>query len=139
MNMAIIDAKNHVVGRLASVVAKRLLDGEDIVVVNAEKALITGDRAMLFKEFKFRREVGSTRKGPYYPRRPDRILERAIKGMVPHKRPRGRMVLKHLKVFVAVPEEYKDKKHEKIPEATHVTTARYLSLEEISRNLGSEF
>jgi len=139
MNMAVIDAKDHIVGRLASVVAKRLLDGEEIVVVNAEKALMTGDRYVLFKEFKWRREVGSSRKGPYYPRRPDRILERAIRGMVPHKKPRGRMILRNLKVYVAVPEEFKDKKLEKIPDAMRITTARYLSLGEISKNLGSEF
>jgi len=139
MTMAFIDASEHVLGRLASVVAKRLLDGEEIVVVNAERALVTGDRAGIFREFKWRREVGSQRKGPFYPKRPDRILERAIRGMVPHKRPRGKTAMKRLKVCVAVPAEYKDKKLEKIPEASHVTTESFVSLGEISRYLGAEF
>ncbi len=139
MTMAFIDASEQVLGRLASVVAKRLLDGEEIVVVNAERALVTGDRAGIFREFKWRREVGSQRKGPYYPKRPDRILERAIRGMVPHKRPRGKTAMKRLKVYVAVPAEYKDKKLEKLPEASHLTTESFVSLGEISRYLGAEF
>ena len=137
--MAVIDASGLVVGRLASIVARRLLDGEDIIIVNAEKALITGDRKDILAEFKWRREVGSTSKGPYYPRRPDRILQRAIRGMVPHKRPRGKTAMKKLKVYVAVPPEFKDKKMEKIQEASHVRTASFLSLGEISKSLGGEF
>jgi large subunit ribosomal protein L13 len=139
MSMTIIDASDHVVGRLASVVAKRLLDGEEIIVVNAEKALITGDKAEILKEFRWRMDVGSTRKGPYYPKRPDRILERAINGMVPHKRPRGKTAMKKLKVYVAVPEEFKDKKLERIPEASRVTAESFLSLGDISKHLGAEF
>jgi len=139
MSMIFIDASENIVGRLASVVARRLLDGEDITIVNAEKALITGDRADILKEFKWRREVGSTRKGPYYPKRPDRILERAIRGMVPHKRPRGKTAMKKLKVYVAVPAEFKDKKLERIPEASQITAESFLSLGEISKYLGAEF
>ncbi len=139
MSMAVIDASDQVVGRLASVVAKRLLDGEDIVIVNAEKALITGDRADIFKEFDWRRDVGSARKGPYYPRRPERILHRAIRGMVPYTKPRGKTAMKKLKVYVAVPEEFKEKKMEKISEASHMTSASFLSLGEISRHMGGKF
>jgi large subunit ribosomal protein L13 len=139
MSMTFIDASDHIVGRLASVVARRLLDGEEIIVVNAEKALITGDRADILKQFKWRMDVGSTRKGPYYPKRPDRILERAIKGMVPHKKARGRTAMKKLKVYVAVPDEFKDKKLERIPEASHITAESFLSLGDISKNLGAEF
>ena len=139
MKMIFIDASDHVVGRLASVLARRLLDGEEIIIVNAEKALITGDRAQILREFDWRMDVGSTRKGPYFPKRPDLILKRAIKGMVPHKKARGRTAMKRLKVYVAVPEEYKDKKLERIPEASRVTAESFLSLGEISKHLGAEF
>jgi len=108
-------------------------------VVNAEKALITGDKAAILKEFAWRMDVGSTRKGPFFPKRPDRILHRAIKGMVPNKKARGKTALKRLKVCVAVPAEYKDKKLERIPEASRVTAESFLTLGEISTRLGAEF
>lgn len=139
MNMAVIDASGQILGRFSSVVAKRLLEGEDIIVVNAEKALITGSRSDIFDEFEWRRDVGSQRKGPYYPRTPDRILKRAVRGMLPHKRPRGMAALKKLKVFIALPEEYADKKLERIPEASRVTSESFVTLEEISKHLGAKF
>jgi len=139
MNMAVIDASGQVLGRLSSVVAKRLLEGEEIIVVNAEKALVTGSREDIFEEFEWRRDVGSQRKGPYYPRTPDRILKRAVRGMLPHKRPRGMAALKKLKVFIALPEEYADKKLERIAEASRVTSESFVTLEEIAKHLGAKF
>jgi len=139
MNMAVIDASGQVLGRFSSVVAKRLLEGEDIIVVNAEKALVTGSRESIFEEFEWRRDVGSQRKGPYYPRTPDRILKRAVRGMLPHKRPRGMDALRKLKVFIALPEEYADKKLERIAEASQVTSESFVTLEEIAKHLGAKF
>jgi len=139
MNMAVIDASGQVLGRFSSVVAKRLLEGEDIIVVNAEKALVTGSREHIFEEFEWRRDVGSQRKGPYYPRTPDRILKRAVRGMLPHKRPRGMAALRKLKVFIALPEEYADKRLEKIAEASRVTSESFVTLEEIAKHLGAKF
>jgi len=136
--MTFIDASDQVMGRFASVIAKRLLQGEEIVVVNAEKILVTGDRDDILEEYRWHRRVGSQRKGPYYPSRPDMILKRAIKGMLPHKRPRGRSALKRLRVFIDVPDEYKKKKLEKIPEASRVSTESFLTLKEISQNIGAK-
>ncbi len=137
--MIFIDASDQVIGRLSSVVAKRLLNGDEVVVVNAEKAIVTGDRADILEEYRWRRRVGSQRRGPYYPSRPDDILRRTIKGMLPHKQPRGRDALKRLKVYVDVPEAFKGKKHEKIAEASSVTTESFITLGEISSNLGATF
>ncbi len=127
------------IGRFSSAVAKRLLNGEEIHVVNAEKALITGSKPWLLAEFKHRRDIGSQRKGPFYPRRPDRILHRAIRGMLPYQRPRGRTALKRLRVYVDVPQGLKDKPLERIPGADAVRTARYLTLAEIAQRLGGEY
>lgn len=134
-----LDASGAVIGRFSSAVAKRLLNGEEIRVVNAEKALITGSKPWLLAEFKHRRDVGSQRKGPFYPRRPDRILHRAIRGMLPYQRPRGRTALKRLRVYVDVPQDLKDEPLERIPGADAVRTARYLTLAEIAQRLGGEY
>jgi len=136
---AVLDASGQIVGRFSSAVAKRLLNGEEIVVVNAEKALITGSKAWLMEEFHHRRDRGSQRMGPFYPRRPDRMLHRSIRGMLPNQQPRGRAALKRLRVYVDVPVAYRDQPLERVAGADRVTTARYMTLEQIARRLGGEF
>src|SRR2546427_7163068 len=85
--MAVVDASGQIVGRFSSAVAKRLLGGEEVVVVNAEKAVITGSTAWLTGEFRHRRGNGGQREGTVYPRRPDRNLPRSIPGMLPDQHP----------------------------------------------------
>ena len=77
--MAVIDATGSVLGRLASVVAKRLLEGEEIVVVNAEHAIISGGRVSVFNEYKVIRDIGSQMSGPFFPRMPDKIGVRIMR------------------------------------------------------------
>ncbi len=142
--MAVIDATGHVVGRLASVVAKRLLKGEDIVVVNAEKAIITGRRKVVFDEYYTRHHRGSTTSrmrgiGPRYPRRPDMILRRTISRMMPYQQARGREALKRLRVYIDVPEDFKSKTLEVIADAKRAPQGPVISLGEVSKLLGSKF
>ena len=115
--VAVIDADGLILGRMASVVAKRLLNGERIIIVNAEKAVISGKRLSLIREAKEFLQVGHPGKGPYHPRRPDRIVKRVIRGMLPRRKPRGQQAYKRLRVFIGVPEEFRDVEKETIPEA----------------------
>jgi large subunit ribosomal protein L13 len=142
MIMAVLDASGQVVGRFASVVAKRLLKGEEIHVVNAEKALVTGRRAALIAEYLQKTHMGSTSsrmrgKGPAYPRRPDQLLRRVIRGMLPYQKPHGRAAFKRLRVYMGVPTEFAGQPAETIEEASTVRTARVVELEELSRRLGA--
>jgi large subunit ribosomal protein L13 len=142
--MPTIDATGHVVGRLASVLAKRLLNGEEIVVVNAEKAIVTGRKKVVFEEYRARHHRGSTTSrmrgiGPNYPRRPDMILRRTISRMMPYQQPRGREALKRLRVYLSLPDAYKDKPLEIVEVAKRPPQGPYISLGEISRLLGSKF
>ena len=144
MTMAVLDATDQVLGRFASVVAKRLLKGEEIHVLNAEKALVTGRRDALIVEYLQKTHMGSTAsrmrgKGPNYPRRPDRILRRAVRGMMPYQKPHGRAAFKRLRVYVGVPPGFKGQATETVEEASHVTTARVMRLGELSERLGSRF
>jgi len=134
-DIAVVDASGQIVGRFSSAVAKRLLGGEEVVVVNAEKAVITGSTAWLTAEFRHRRDIGSQRKGPFYPRRPDRILHRSIRGMLPYQHPRGRAALKRLRVYVEVPADVKADAIEH-PAAPKIASAKYLTLAAVSMRIG---
>jgi large subunit ribosomal protein L13 len=136
--MKFIDADGAVLGRLASEVAKRLLNGEDITVVNAEKALVTGSRKNVMFHYKEQRFIGSTRKGPYFPRMPDRILRRTVRGMLPFTQYRGRAAYKRLKVFIGVPRELGKLQPEKAGQKD-IRNPRFMELGEVSRLLGAKF
>ncbi len=133
--MAVVDASGQIVGRFSSVIAKRLLGGEEVVVVNAEKALITGSTRWLTGEFRHRRDIGSQRKGPFYPKRPDRILHRSIRGMLPYQHPRGRAALKRLRVHAELPADLPADAIEH-PAAPHIRSAKYLTLAAVSMRIG---
>ena len=88
----IIDAKGHVLGRLATYVAKNALLGEDIIIVNSEKIMISGKKKVILKREAERLETrnkGNPQKGPYHQKRPDKFVRRTIRGMLPWKRARG--------------------------------------------------
>ena len=92
----VINADGLVLGRMASVTAKRLLVGERLVIVNAERAVVSGGRDSIFQHYQTERARGSKDWGPFFPRRPDRLVKRTIRGMVPHKRGRGREAMTRL-------------------------------------------
>jgi len=99
----IIDGKNAILGRLSTQIAKRLLKGEEITVINADKIIITGNPKQILGKYAARRKRGSTEKGPYFPKTPEAIVRRTIRGMLPYKTSRGREAFKRLRVYVDVP------------------------------------
>ncbi len=138
MAATVIDASGLILGRLAANVAKRLLNGEEIVIVNAEKAIITGGKKDIIAHFRHRRDVGGDRKGPHYPRIPHMMLKRSVRGMLPFYKPRGRAAYKRLLVHISVPKEFKGKKFESIEGASQLSTERYMALGDVSKVLGYE-
>jgi len=107
--MMYIDASNRVLGRVASITAKHLLSGEDVAVLNAEKAVVLGNPVATIEMYKDKRARGDPYHGPFYPKKPDTIFKRTVRGMLPYKRPRGREAFKRLKVFISIPEDMRDK------------------------------
>jgi len=133
----VIDATGLILGRMASVVAKRLLMGERIAIVNAEKAVISGKRKAVIRRYKERLQIGHYRKGPYWPRRPDRIVWRTIRGMLPRYKEKGKKALRRLRVFIGVPEELKDVEAQTIPEArADKLRCPYITVGELAREIG---
>lgn len=136
--MIVYDAEKHVAGRLSTTVAHQLLKGESVVIVNAEKAIVTGDRDNVLSNFKEKRDRGYTHSGPFYPRRADLILKRMVRGMLPYDRPHGRTAYKRLKVFVGVPEEYAQIEKKKVEAAMKINTSRYITVGDVATFLGSK-
>jgi large subunit ribosomal protein L13 len=134
----VVDATGLVLGRAAGVIAKRLLSGQQIVVVHAEKAVVSGSRASVLESFRAARARGSVRSGPHYPRYPDRIFRRAVRGMLPHLKTRGKQAFRRLKVHIGCPSELSGASLESVPGARPRPGLRTpLTLEEISRLLGA--
>jgi large subunit ribosomal protein L13 len=132
----IIDASGAVLGRLASFAAKRLVSGEDVIVVNAEKAVISGGRAATLERYKVkfnRLSKGTPTEGPKFYRRPDMLVKRTIRGMVGFTRPRGELAFKRLRVFMGVPKEYADKVEKADVRAPRAET---MTIEELCRTMG---
>jgi large subunit ribosomal protein L13 len=115
--VTLVNADGLILGRMASVVAKKLLNGEKVVIVNAEKAVISGKKKSKVAEAKEFLEVGGPGHGPFHYRRPDRIMRKTVRGMLPFKQPKGKTALKRLKVFISVPEDLKDQPLVSIKEA----------------------
>ncbi|MHA1506768.1 MAG: 50S ribosomal protein L13 [Candidatus Asgardarchaeia archaeon] len=139
-NVHVIDAKDAILGRLCSVVAKRLLKGEIIHIVNAEKAIISGRKGSIIGEFKRRSEIRTLtnpRRGPFHPRRPDTLLKRTVRGMLPWKKPKGKQAFKKLRVHIGIPEELSNYNLERIKEADKKRLrCKYITLGELCRELG---
>lgn len=137
----IINAENLLLGRLASIVAKRIMQGEEIRIVNAEKAIVSGRKAEILQKYHQRRTRGSVEGGPFFPRRPDHIMKRSIRGMIPYKTRPGAEAFRRVRTYVGVPEEFAGMEME-IPEDAHrnrLNKPRYLTLETVSQNLGAKF
>jgi len=135
--VTLINADGLILGRMASKVAKKLLNGEKVIIVNAEKAIISGKKKSKVAEAKEFLEVGAPRRGPFHYRRPDRIMRKTVRGMLPFKQPKGKTALKKLKVFISVPEDLKDQQMITLKEAqAEKLKGPYFTLAELAKEIG---
>jgi large subunit ribosomal protein L13 len=131
----IVDADGAVLGRISSKVAKNLLSGETVIVINAEKVIVTGNSEAIMERFHAKRDRGDRFRGPFYPRYPDRILRRTIRGMLPYKKDRGEKALKKLKIFMGNPENLKG---ESISKTKEDLRCKFMTLGDVSKKLGAK-
>jgi len=136
----LIDATDLILGRLATKAAKMALLGEEVVIVNCEKAVITGPKKIILEKFYKSRHMGEPTHGPFMPRMPDRIVRRTIRGMLPYKNDRGRQAFRRVMCYIGVPEKLKDKKAETVDGAgiSKAPTLKYMTIKEISKELGAK-
>jgi len=134
----IIDATNLVLGRLASYVAKRALLGENIVIVNCSKAVVSGRKNKVFKDYMQKTMRGIPTKGPFIYRTPDKFVKRTIRGMLPHKQYKGREALKRIRCYNNIPDKFKNEKINTVPGADvkKLPTLNYVLVEDICKFIG---
>jgi len=126
-------------GRVASLIAKDLLNGENVVVVNVEKAVISGKPKQIIQHYLQRLQKGDPKKGPFFPRTPVGIFKRAVRGMLPFHKSRGREAFERLKVFTGVPKELEGKEFLKVKSASiEKLKCKYISIGELSVALGAK-
>jgi large subunit ribosomal protein L13 len=136
----VLDAKNQIVGRLASYAAKQAIEGYMVVVLNAEKAVISGRRSNVIEEAKRRlrtRTLGHQENAPVHQRRPDLYFRRVIRGMLPWSKPKGRAAYHRVHVYMGVPEEFIGKGITSAPGAdASKLLSPYVTLEDLATEIG---
>ncbi len=135
----VVDATNMILGRLASYVAKEALQGKAVVVINAEKAVISGTKVRVVARVKTKlktRTLASQEKSPTHPRRADTYVRRVIRGMLPWKKPSGQQAFHRVRVHIGSPSDYSNRS-KKVPNAdASRLRVPYISVEQLSREIG---
>jgi len=134
MTKIIIDAKLINYGRLCSYVAKKALEGNEIIILNSEKTLITGNKKDIIQKYQvLKKKGGRSLKGPKLSRIPYRFLKRGIRGMLPdHRRGIGKIAFSKIRCYNGIPEKFKDEKTVKIKLKEY---NKYITLKELLDNL----
>lgn len=136
-----VDASGLVAGRLASKIASLILDEVRVTVVNSEKAVIKGKKERVigdyldFKQVKSR--VNPRRHGPFKPKTPEGIVRKMVRGMVPHRKKKGKRALERLEIYSGLPNDFSDVAFESIEEAERPPSAYpHITVEELARHVG---
>lgn len=139
--VTVIDGKNAILGRLGSAVAEKIMAGEEVVVLNCESIVITGEKEMVFADYKARFDRGEckSRKGPFYPRRADLLFKRSVRGMIPWTSTSGRNAFRRLHAYVGTPKQFAEGFEVTVEEqAMKKITGKYTTLGAVAKFLGSK-
>lgn len=136
----VVDATDHIAGRLSANVAKLLLKGNRVSVVNCEKIMISGTRSNIVREYREFLEIASIlhpKHGPFHPRRPDTIMKKMIRGMLPRKKPSGLSAHKRLRTYIGSPRELGPLEKIQFEKAKiRRSAADYTTMGELGRTVG---
>ena len=136
----VVDATDHVAGRLSSQVAKLLIKGNRVSVVNCDKIMISGTRSNIISEYREFLEINSInhwKHGPKHPRRPDTIMKKMIRGMLPKEKPSGKEAHKRLRTYIGSPKEVKSIKKIKFEKAMiRKSSSNYTTMADLGRTVG---
>jgi len=138
--MKAIDFENMILGRAASKTAKLLLQGESVIVLNAEKAVVRGTKSGIMQKFVRRygwRAKGNPQThGPVASRRPDKLVYSTIQHMLPYHQARGKDALAKMKIFMGIPKRFEKMPAEKWAETKNEEKKSFLTVKQISEELG---
>lgn len=139
MDKIIVDAKDVILGRLSSYVAKQALLGNKIEVINCEESVMSGRKHAILDQYIRRLHRKAPGKGPYFYRRPDMFVKRTIRGMLPFKIARGREAFRYIKCHIGVPENLKNEKALRLENANvERLSIDYLKVKDICKAVGGK-
>jgi large subunit ribosomal protein L13 len=139
--VVIIDGTNQILGRMATHVAKMILEGFEVHIINAEKVVLSGRPEMVIGGYQLLLDV-KTHKNPYRtkikrPRTPVAIVKDAIKGMLPKHNPKGREAFKRVKAYIGSPELGMKAETIRFPDADATRlSGKYITLGEVAKRMG---
>lgn len=135
-----LDASGRIIGRILTYAAKQALLGHTVNIFNCEKAVISGEPALVRAKYHHLIfETGQWQRGPYIPRMSDRFVKRMVRGMLEHKSGRGKAAFKRIMCYLGVPAQFKDKKLENYGKlATELPTLKYQTIGELVVSLGGK-
>ena len=135
--MIIVNAENLILGRMATFVAKQSLLGNEVRVINADKAIISGAKATTIAHISNSRNRGTPAKGPFITTMPDRYVRRVIRGMLPYKLPKGAEAYKRVLCYVGTPEELSGKETTPLPYADmkKLSNLKYITVGEVLKKV----
>jgi len=113
----IIDARDHILGRLASTVAKHALMGTRVIILRCERIVMSGHlvrNKLKMMAFRGHRMNTNPRKGPFSITAPSRMFFRVVRGMLPHKKPRGKAAMSRISVYDGIPPRFAHVKKMKV-------------------------
>jgi large subunit ribosomal protein L13 len=136
----VVNGAGCIAGRMCSQVSKLLLKGNRVTIVNAEKAMLSGQRNRTIQLYKEHLEINSATNpihGPFHPRRPDRILTKMVRGMMPKRKASGIEAFKRLRVYISIPEQLKNSTMESF-EDSKITkpVSYYITIGDLAKEIG---
>lgn len=134
----IIDAKGTILGRLSSYAAKQALLGNRVDIINCEESVVSGRKAAILDEHMKKLHRKAPTKAPFFYRRPDMLVKRTIRGMLPFKRARGRDTIKNIRCHIGVPDSLKNEKALVVENAGigKLHSADYLRVKDMCKSVG---
>jgi large subunit ribosomal protein L13Ae len=141
--VVVVDGKGHLKGRLASYVAKELMNGQRVTVIRCEQVQVSGSlfrNKLKYMEFMHLTMSTKPSRGIQHHRAPSRVMWRCIRGMLPHKSKRGAAALGRLKCFDGCPLSWNAKKKMVVPDALKVVRlkprARFCNIGDVVTQCG---
>jgi len=141
--LIVVDGRGHLLGRLASIVAKELLNGQRVVVVRCEELEMSNSiyaNRVKFQDFLKKRTATNPKRGPFHETSPAELFKRAVRGMIPRKTARGAAALQRLKAVEGVPAPYDTVKRMVVPSALRVIRLkpgrRFTNVGEFAKTIG---
>lgn len=137
MLMYVIDASDKIFGRAASQIAKRLIKGEEVHIINAERFVLVGNPSQIVERYLHRRGLknkADPEKSPKWSKMPHLLVKRMVRGMLPHRTSRGRDALKRLRVYTGNPQGMEE--NLKLDKAAFDGVSKHITINDLCKRMG---